>query len=279
MSAPRFDEIGYWSEIKLDIVRKYAQAYSTILAKQKAIQRYLYVDAFAGPGIHISRRTGEFIPGSPLNALHVNPRFTEYHFIDLDGDKAQHLRSLVGDDRTVNVHQGDCNSILLDVVFPRATYEDFARALCLLDPYGLGIEWRVVEKAGKMRSIELFLNLMVMDINRNVLWKDPNRVPCSQLERMDACWGDRSWRDLLYRRPDGLLPGLELEEKVGNEAVAAAYRQRLQKVAGFAYVPEPMPMRNSRGAIVYYLFFASPNKTGAKIVDDIFAKYRDRGVP
>jgi len=27
----KFDEIGYWSELKLDIVRKYAAAYSTIL--------------------------------------------------------------------------------------------------------------------------------------------------------------------------------------------------------------------------------------------------------
>ena len=30
-----FDEIGYWSEIKLDIVREYAVAYSTILSAQR----------------------------------------------------------------------------------------------------------------------------------------------------------------------------------------------------------------------------------------------------
>lgn len=27
-----FDEIGYWSEVKLEIIKKYAAAYSTILA-------------------------------------------------------------------------------------------------------------------------------------------------------------------------------------------------------------------------------------------------------
>lgn len=42
MSDIRFDEIGYWSEIKLDIVRDYAQAYSTIMAKQDVIRKYLY---------------------------------------------------------------------------------------------------------------------------------------------------------------------------------------------------------------------------------------------
>ena len=43
------------------------------------------------------------------------------------------------------------------------------------------------------------------------------------------------------------------------------------------YVPDPMPMRNSRGVIVYYLFFASPNETGERIVRHIFKKYRNRG--
>jgi len=38
MSASRFDEIGYWSEVKLDIVREYATAYSVILNKQQNIR-------------------------------------------------------------------------------------------------------------------------------------------------------------------------------------------------------------------------------------------------
>jgi hypothetical protein len=37
-----------------------------------------------------------------------------------------------------------------------------------------------------------------------------------------------------------------------------------------------MPMRNDQGALVYYLYFASPNKTGASIVSDIFKKYRQK---
>jgi len=48
-------------------------------------------------------------------------------------------------------------------------------------------------------------------------------------------------------------------------------------VAGFKYVPEPIPMRNSSGAVVYYLFFASHNQTADKIVRDIFKKYRSKG--
>ena len=78
----QFDEIGYWSELKLDIVRKYASAYSTIMAKQPSIRSYGYIDAFAGAGTHVSKSSGEMVGGSPLNALHIRPAFSELHFID-----------------------------------------------------------------------------------------------------------------------------------------------------------------------------------------------------
>src|SRR5437870_3842922 len=73
--ALRLDEIGYWSEVKLEIVRKYATAYSVIMAKQPLIRRHIYVDAFAGAGQHISKSTGDFVPGSPLNAVRITPPF------------------------------------------------------------------------------------------------------------------------------------------------------------------------------------------------------------
>lgn len=44
-----FDEIGYWSEVKLEIIENYARAYSTILAAQTApTLSHVYIDAFAG---------------------------------------------------------------------------------------------------------------------------------------------------------------------------------------------------------------------------------------
>ncbi|MDD4270818.1 MAG: three-Cys-motif partner protein TcmP [Pirellulales bacterium] len=250
MGITRYDEVGYWSELKLDIVRKYAQAYSTVLSKDARIRRYIYIDAFAGPGIHISKQTREFIPGSPLNALNVCPPFSEYHFIDLDGDKAKHLRELTEGDPSVTVYNGDCNQILREQVFPPARYTDYHRALCLLDPYALNLDWKVIQTAGPMQSVEIFLNLMVMDMHMNILWRKPEDVSPAQLARMNVFWGDDSWRHRLYCKPKGLLPGFEkMEEKVSNAAVAEAYRERLQQVAGFAYVPAPMPMLVARLSI------------------------------
>src|SRR6188474_963309 len=167
-SRLRFDQIGEWSQIKLDIVREYAKAYSTILAKQASL-KHVYIDAFAGAGIHQLKSTGDLVPGSPLNALHVEPPFHELHLIDLDGKKVDHLKKLAGDRKEVFIYQGDCNQILLEEVFPKVRYEKFRRGLCLLDPYGLTLNWEVLAKAGAMKSIEIFLNFPMMDMNRNAL--------------------------------------------------------------------------------------------------------------
>ena len=44
----KFDKVGNWSEIKLEIVEAYAQAYSKIISAQKNPQLYhVYIDAFA----------------------------------------------------------------------------------------------------------------------------------------------------------------------------------------------------------------------------------------
>lgn len=276
MSKIKLDEIGYWSEVKLDIIKKYAKAYSTIINAQPNIKRHLYIDGFAGPGVHISKQTKGYVPGSPLNALNVKPPFKEFHFIDIDGNRADTLRERCEDYSNVYVYKGDCNNLLLEKIFPLAKYSDYRRGLCLLDPYGLHLNWEVVQMAGKMKSIEIFLNFQVMDMNMNVLWRNPDKVSKSQIARMNAFWGDDSWRNAAYTKTKGLFG--DIEEKAGIELIVEAYQDRLKKVAGFAFVPDPIPMRNTSGAILYYLFFASPNPTGAKIVKQIFDKYKNRGI-
>jgi three-Cys-motif partner protein len=268
----QFDQIGYWSQVKLDIVRDYASAYSKILAKQPRLQ-HVYVDAFAGAGLHQLKATGDLVPGSPLNALAVKPPFKDLHLVDLDGAKVANLRALVGARPDVHLYEGDCNRILIDQIFPKIRYEDFRRGLCLLDPYGLHLTWDVIARAAAARTIEVFLNFPIMDMNRNALWTDPSSVDPNDLSRMNSFWGDDSWRRTLYKGQTSLFGGEDLVKAGGNREIVHAFRERLRDVAGFKYVPPPIPMRNSRGADVYYLFFASHNETGAKIARDVFKAY------
>jgi three-Cys-motif partner protein len=274
----KIDEIGYWSEIKLDIVREYAKAYSRILTGQKQPSLYhVYIDAFAGAGIHKSKTTGNDIEGSPLIAVKTQPPFKEYHFIDVDADRIEQLRSLIGERSDVQFHPGDCNQILMQDVFPKVRWEQYRRGLCLLDPYGLDLKWEVIRTAGSLKTIDLFLNFPIMDMNRNVFWRHPKGEGEGDISRMNNFWGDNSWRNAAYQKVQTLFE--PEDEKTDNETIAEAFRQRLLKVAGFENVPKPIPMRNSNNATAYYLFFASQKPVAQNIVTAIFARYRDRRAP
>jgi len=273
---PPFDEVGYWSEIKLDIIREYAAAYSGILSAQSQPRLdHVYIDGFAGAGQHVSRTSGDIVAGSPLVALQVETPFTHYYFIDIESTKIQQLEQIAGQRPDIDVFHGDCNRVLLEEVFPQVRWKDFKRGLCLLDPYGLHLDWQVIAAAGQSRSIEIFLNFPVADMNRNVLWKNPDRVSPDQAARMTRYWGDETWRDIAYRKEAGLF--CDIEEKAGTKVIVEAFRNRLRKVALFKHVPVPIPMRNDQGAVVYYLYFAAQKPVAAKIVKNIFDKYRDRG--
>ena len=84
--------------------------------------------------------------------MSVDPPFQEFYFVDLDGDKIEHLRALAGDRKDVHLLGGDCNQILLSWVFPKVRWEDYRRGLCLLDPYGLHLQWEVIKAAGELKT-------------------------------------------------------------------------------------------------------------------------------
>ena len=58
--------------------------------------------------------------------------------------------------------------LLLEDLYPTVTWEKYRRALCLLDPYGLDLRWEVMQAAGKLKTVEIFPNFPIMDMNRNV---------------------------------------------------------------------------------------------------------------
>jgi three-Cys-motif partner protein len=138
----KFDEIGYWSELKLEIVGKYGAAYAKILGATR----------FKG-GVHISRQTGQQIEGSPARALQISPPFDRYYFIDLNPQKTKYLQKLCDGRNDVLIHTGDCNAYLTTQLLPTIQYGDYKRALCLLDPYRLDLDWKVMLQAGGNRYV------------------------------------------------------------------------------------------------------------------------------
>jgi three-Cys-motif partner protein len=231
------ETIRQWSEDKLNILRDYAAAYSTILSKKTNL-KHIYIDAFAGSGKYISETTGKIVPGSPIKVLEVKPPFYEYHFVEKDPKKLNELKKLTEEYPKVHIYGGDCNEKLLKIIFPKVKYEDYKRALCFLDPYGIHLEWKVIQQAGKMKSVEIFLNFAILDMRRNVLRRNLNKVNESQIVRMNKFWGDDSWRNLLSSSQLSL--NLFKEKKyitLEYKNLAKEFQSRLKKVAEFKFVP------------------------------------------
>ena len=63
----------------------------SISISSSVYRRFLRSRIYTSP-----RTTGEFVRGSPLNALLVEPPFQEYHFIDLNSKKVEILKKLTG---------------------------------------------------------------------------------------------------------------------------------------------------------------------------------------
>jgi three-Cys-motif partner protein len=266
------DRIGSWSETKLKMLREYAEQYTKILKNFRF--EYYYIDAFAGAGLHESKTSRAIVQGSPLVALGLKYPFKHYYFIDVDNAKADFLKKQVGDRKDVSILTGDSNRILIDEVFPQIQWCDYKRALCFLDPYKLQLDWSVLEEAGKMGSVEIILNFPIMDMNRNALWrKHPEDLTEAAAARMTAFWGNEGWRDVAFDRTGNLFGYLEKVPE-GNAKIAKAFRERLIKAANFKHVPNPVAMRNSQNAILYYIFFATQNSTGDKIARAVFRELR-----
>jgi three-Cys-motif partner protein len=274
-SKARLDVIGPWSEIKLNIVKEYAAAYSTILTKHRF--HHIFVDAFAGRGVHFSGRLQQYVSGSPQIGLDTEPPFQELIFIERDPNRAEELRRLAPVSRKVKVLAGDSNEILHSDVFPYIRQEKERRALLFVDPYNLGFEWSVIRDAGESRRVDIILNFMMMDASMNVLRRDPNSIDPDQAARMTRAWGDETWFNKAYERSGDLFE-TERREKVSSHSFATAFATRIKDAAGFDYVAGPYPMTNEHGSVIYYLYLASQVPAAKKIISDIFKKYRARGL-
>ena len=267
------DEIGVWSEIKIAILREYACAFTRILKTQAWCKGCCYIDAFAGAGMHISRTTGEMVQGSPLNALLVEPQFDRIVLIDLDAEKVDSLTTLCGHDKRVEILAGDCNEVLLNKVAPSLSYASYWRGLCVLDPYGIHgktLRWQTIKQLADLRTLDIFLNFPLMDINRNTLRSRLANADDADVAAFNEFCGTEDWKDLMYQ-PD--LFG-DLGKIGNNQTLATWFQKRLETVAGFKFVPEPILMQNSRGGKLYFLFFASHQSVAQKVILDIFKKHR-----
>ncbi len=105
-----------------------------------------------------------------------------------------------------------------------------------------------------------------------MLFRDKQKFSESRLQRLDAYFGSRQWRDVLYewQKQKGLFDD-DTQKKVedSGKALVNWYRTRLRTL--FSHVSKAALIRNTKGGHLYYLLLASHNRIGVKIANDILS--------
>jgi three-Cys-motif partner protein len=270
------DTIGSWSVEKLELLRKYLQAYVTVLKNQSFIKGYEYIDGFAGTGKPKTRDEERYVEGSPRVALALSTPFTRYHFIEISDWRIQKIEEMKRDfpDRKIEIYPGDCNRVLCDQIIPSLPWSSYKRAIAFLDPFGMSLEWDTLKAIAGTRTIEVFVNFPVMDINRNVRLKNKNRISEESRERMDRFWGP-GWEGEIFEERQGLFEKETVLKPQSARGLGYRYQKRLLEIFRFCTIP--VVLRNSSNAPLYCLIFAGHNKTGANIAEDIFGNFEKMG--
>ena len=283
---------GDWTEQKLECVRKYLHAYTTIMSKQQF--QYAYIDAFAGTGYRdmendeeadelmfpylVSPEVVSFHDGSARNALEVEPPFMKYVFIEKNINRYAELEELKNEfllkgefsENMIECRREDANEYLKDLC--RKNWESH-RALVFLDPYGMQVDWKTMESIAQTQAIDLWILFPLGTVNR--LLKRNGEIRPALRERLDLFFGEPDWYDVFYQVAEQIsFFDEEQWQKTGNifTTIEQYFIERLQGI--FKDVAtNPLPLLNSRNVPLYLLCFAAGNPRGGpiavKIAQDI----------
>ncbi|PYR47872.1 MAG: hypothetical protein DMF89_17650 [Acidobacteria bacterium] len=239
--------VGPWSKEKLQVVGNYMGIFTgSMKTKWKGLT---YVDLFAGPGKCVVEGTGEELRGSPLLALDTKKPFDVVLCVEQDAEAREALTQRIQRHprgRSAEVLPGDCNAIITRVIGKIPA--DYL-SLVFIDPEGVsGLE---ADTMTALASRRLFVDLIIlfpqqMSVNRN-RWQWIGAVEDTPLDRV---LGRRDWRTTMT--PE-VVQFMDLLRSLGFIFVAGAGRA----------------FRNTRGAQLYYLVFASKSLTAATFWEKI----------
>lgn len=295
---------GQWTEDKLDCFQKYVKAYLTIMNayREKFRWKLVYFDGFAGSGSReqslVADEKAMSLFGEELHdASELHPYqgaaervvqieqqmrgFDEYWFIDKNEQNITSLELKLAEYQTRGkkiFRPNDANEEVLNLG-RRLREHPKTKVLCLLDPFGMSINWdSIVALAGN--GIDLWILVPTGSIVNRLIQKNGElRYP----EKLEDFFGlpQQVIFDRFYEKKEAEANlfdmGREEVRKVKNiiGEIDQLYRDQLGQI--FPYVtPEPLVMRNSRGLPIFHFVCASHNETAVKIAQQIINKKQKR---
>ncbi|MGO8871632.1 MAG: three-Cys-motif partner protein TcmP [Acidimicrobiales bacterium] len=267
---------GWWSEVKLQILKQYLEGFTTAVTGRSS--EVICLDLFAGSYENWRRNDVGTFPGSAQLALATKPPFTRLAFFELT-DEAAKLRSDIerahpGDERW-SVLAGDCN-VTLPIALRRLEPYRWAPTFAFLDPRGLQVAWNTVARlaawrADKKTKVEQWILLPEPALARVLGLQGAQGRRSAQ--RLDELFGTRDWIAIHQLRREGSISALEMRAEFVN-----LLRWRLETVLGYK-TTHALQIINTAGHPVYTMVFATDSEAGDRIMSHVYDSAATSTIP
>ena len=235
--------------------------------KEKKWRALNYIDLQAGPGKNKFSSSGDILLGSPILALTARFPFDNLFFVEIGKTEFDALETRVGaSDRgaRAKLYNDDCN-VAVDRIVKSVSQMDGKYVpgkwpslnLAFLDPEGLEVEWKTVEKLASLNRMDLIINFSTSGITRNA-GQFADREEDTIFDRF---FGTREWRSLYQRK-----------RQFGSAAVRRElidyYLSRLNEMGYVKTKRQEKEFTNQRNVQVYTMIFASKHDLGIQFWND-----------
>lgn len=272
-------EWNEWSRRKLDYLYRYLNASQNAI-KKHPWQCRRYLDFFSGPGKCFIKDSKKIVLGSPLLAFTIDLPFTDYVFVDLKNDNINALEQrtqALQKQYRIRYHLGDSNSLVrnivneiirLDQLRSPDQYPSFN--LAFLDPSGLELCWDTIKTLSEANRMDMIIYYPEMGLNRymnQAYQKAGNTI-------IDKFFGSQKWRDIYWRGKEQGASNTRIQRELMNYYQSRLTQLGYLQAPPWEISPEPsMRTSGTKGSSMYRLLFASKNKLGVHLWDEI--KKRD----
>ncbi len=256
---------GPWVLDKLGILACYDHAFGVAY---RGAGRWYYVEGFAGSGVQAIQGRGRRVPGSALIALRTEPQFRRCLLVERNRLAAEALGSRTAEfgDRAL-VLRGDANAELVPAMQIHVSRSH--PCLCVLDPEGADLDWSTVAavadfRSGQPHKVE---QLILLPTDTGFLRELPLATAPAEWAApdVDRIFGGDRWRRLYERRRRGAIT--PDDARIGY---ARLYLRGLRELGYRTVLGRPILQHGRSGRPLYFLFFATDNEYGERILSDCF---------
>ncbi len=263
VAEPRASYGGPWTREKLEILKKYLDAYTTALKKTPF--KLMYIDAFAGTG-HLDldyMDTKDFMRGSAIRAVSIDNRpFDKLIFVEKKQERCDELANLRKEHpgRNIQIENSDANEFLRSL---QQNWNQW-RGVLFLDPFATEVEWSTIKTIAGFNALDTWVLFPVSAIVRILpTSRQPDDISPKWAKCLTRIFGDESWRNLYQENPQGNLYGdVEYQRKPGVDGLIGIYKKNLKNLFGTRWLEQSRSLKNSNNSPLFEFMFCVGSPKG-----------------